>query len=234
MLFKAPDGEDDPPVDVIHKGRLSKKSPKSTPLAVMWQTRWFELQPSHLAYWELSKIEGAVKKGHLALSDMVGVRAHQRDPRRFDLLLKSKRLFELKAESHAERDEWTRVMQDALLRNATASVGDSAAEQSEPRGARIAVDNLSMISMTTRTEEEAEAEQAAEQAIEDDDDGADESVDLSTSMRTLSLRSQNVRSAGPATAGNIAAAPVVVQAAYASRVQRAKLANAAARRHAPP
>ena len=79
-----------------------------------------ELQPSHLAYWEMRKLEGAVKKGYLPLSELVGVRAHQKDARRFDLLLKSRRLFELRADNQQERDEWAHAMQDAFLRRAEA------------------------------------------------------------------------------------------------------------------
>ena len=105
VLFKAPEDEEDTVIQVLIKGRLAKKSPKGIPGAHKWQVRWFELQPDHLAYWELNRIEGAVKKGAVLLSEMVGVRKHQREDKRFDLLLSSGRLFELKADSPAEREE---------------------------------------------------------------------------------------------------------------------------------
>lgn len=52
VLFKPPLDGEDVVVDVLHKGLLSKKSPKGVIGMHKWQTRWFELQPSHLAYWE--------------------------------------------------------------------------------------------------------------------------------------------------------------------------------------
>jgi len=225
VLFKPPDDEDDAVVEVLMKGRLSKKSPKSSILKVIWQSRWFELQPSHLAYWELSKVEGAVKKGHLDLAQLVGVRAHQTDVRRFDLLLESKRLFELRTESAAERDQWTRAMEEALLRCANTE-----------RPAEVRETTESLVG-AMRTEAEAAAEEAAEEAAaaeaaeeqeeEDDDDAKDSSgTELKLGMRTMSL---SAKKAGAALAGNIMAAPVVVKATYMSRVQRAKVANAARR-----
>ena len=76
--FQAPvEADEQGVIEVLKKGHLSKKSPKSLAGIHTWQTRWFELQQSHLSYWELSKIEGAVKKGVLPLSDIIGVRAHQ-------------------------------------------------------------------------------------------------------------------------------------------------------------
>ena len=89
-----------------------------------------------------------------------------------------------------------------------------------------------------RTEAEAAAEEAAEEAAaaeaaeeqeqeEDDDDAKDSSgTELKLGMRTMSL---SAKKAGAALAGNIMAAPVVVKATYMSRVQRAKVANAARR-----
>ena len=76
----------------------ARHATQGLPGAHTWQRRWFELQPTQLVYWELSKIaDGVVKKGYVLLKEVVGIRAHQRDPKRFDLLLVSKRLFELKA-----------------------------------------------------------------------------------------------------------------------------------------
>lgn len=233
VLFKAPEDEEDELIEVLIKGRLAKKSPKGIPGAHKWQLRWFELQPDHLAYWELNRIEGAVKKGAVRLSEMVGVRKHQRDALRFDLLLSSGRLFELKAESGSECDEWAKKLQEALLRFASAAGGKSAALGPG--------EDSSSLADVVRTEEEAAAEaaqeekepaksEATEENEEDDEDVAELQMrSMSIKTRTMSLRSQAVKDAGKAIAGNIEAAPVVVQAQYKSRVQRAKQANAAKR-----
>lgn len=182
---------------------------------------------------ELNRIEGAVKKGAVRLSEMVGVRKHQRDALRFDLLLSSGRLFELKAESASECDEWAKNLQEALLRFATAAGGKPAAPGT--------VEDSSSLADVVRTEEEAAAEAAQEEkepakteaADEEDEDDGDvaelQMRSMSIKTRTMSLRSQTVKDAGKAAAGNIEAAPVIVQAQYKSRVQRAKQANAAKR-----
>jgi len=223
-------------IEVMIKGRLAKKSPKGIPGAHKWQLRWFELQIDHLAYWELNRIEGAVKKGAVRLSEMVGVRKHQRDALRFDLLLSSGRLFELKAESANECDEWATKLQEALLRFATAQYSGKVRGES--------LDENSTLTSVVRTEEEAAAESALEEKqtakAEEEDEDEDEDVGeldmraMSISKRTMSLRSQTVKDAGKASAGNIEAAPVVVKAQYLSRVQRAKKANAAKRAVAAP
>jgi hypothetical protein len=215
VLFKPPDDEDDDAlIEVLMKGRLAKKSPKGLPGVHVWQTRWFELQPSHLAYWELNKMEGAVKKGSLFLGDMVGVRVAQKEPRRFDLLLKSGRMFELRAESNAERDVWCTKLQDALVQVAAKEGGRGEREAS---GVAAPPSSLrSDLESATSFREEPD-----QQVIEEEE--------LTAGMRTMSLQSRSVKKAGTATSGNLVAAPVIVQAQYMSRVQRARLANAARR-----
>ena len=227
VLFKAPEDEEDTVIQVLIKGRLAKKSPKGIPGAHKWQVRWFELQPDHLAYWELNRIEGAVKKGAVLLSEMVGVRKHQREDKRFDLLLSSGRLFELKADSPAEREEWANKLQDALVRFATSGKGSDRPPPSLPGD--------SSFRDAVRTEEEAAAEAALEvEEAQEAAEAAEEDDVAALPMRTMSLRSTGVKQAGAASAGNIEAAPVVVQAQYMSRVQRAKKANASKGRSAAP
>ena len=60
-------------------------------------------------------MDGAVdEKGGLPLTDIVDVRKHAKDGDRLDLLLDSKRLFQLCAPSNAERDEWAIKLQAAM------------------------------------------------------------------------------------------------------------------------
>jgi len=253
------------------KGMLAKKSPKGIPGAHKWQKRHFELQPTLLGYWELNAMEGAVRKGRIELCDMVGVRAHQREAKRFDILLTSKRLFELKAETEKERDEWVNKLNAAIITylsgeagapgaaSSTASASGSGAGKAS-RPATFDFDTTSTsaddLAASLRTEEEAKAEDANS---EDDDEDGDEVEELGTGLskrtttfkemsiksksgggddgdddgdlkpaRTLTFRTQSIR-VGKAQTGNIEAVPVAVTAKYASRVQRAKAANAVKR-----
>ena len=88
-----------------------------------WQTRWFELTPTALTYWEpmeagieaakrkegdLDSLKKPVYRGCIELSEMVGVRVDSKNEMRFELLMKSKRLFQLSAMDAAERQKWTR------------------------------------------------------------------------------------------------------------------------------
>ena len=213
-----------------------------------------------------------VRKGRIELCDMVGVRAHQREAKRFDILLTSKRLFELKAETEKERDEWVNKLNAAIITylsgeagapgaaSSTASASGSGAGKAS-RPATFDFDTTSTsaddLAASLRTEEEAKAEDANS---EDDDEDGDEVEELGTGLskrtttfkemsiksksgggdddddddgdlkpaRTLTFRTQSIR-VGKAQTGNIEAVPVAVTAKYASRVQRAKAANAVKR-----
>ena len=75
-----PAAPDAPPVEVLMKGFLKKKSPKGLPGMHAWQMRWFELTAEHITYWEIS-MEGEVEeKGAIEVVDLAGVRppGHQR------------------------------------------------------------------------------------------------------------------------------------------------------------
>jgi len=213
-------------VQVVMKGQLKKKSPKGLPGVHAWQTRWFELTPTALMYWELSVLESAEKKGRIILSDVIGVRAHQvkKDDHRFDLLLRNKRLFELKSRTLAERDEWVSKLQDALLK-----------AQPECEGGELNTNDLndalpdvpeSELDKDARTSCRHEEEE--EDAVEDDP-ALDEDIAATMSFQTREAAKSMV--APPASveedldsAGHDAQ-PVVVNAQYISRVARAKAAN---------
>ena len=188
----------------------------------------------------------------------------QRDERRFDLLLKSGRLFELKAAGAAERQDWSARFQHALVEAASVTLGMASLSVAASDAERHA------LSVSTRSEDEAALEEAheAEALIEEeeedvDGDGANgeasadvhgeavgeasrvaASGELEISARSASMRAASTQLAspaqarydlGPAQAGHLTAQPVVVQARYLSRVQRAKLANAAkVSRREPP
>ena len=109
---------------VLCSGFLDKRSPKTLMGVSAWQTRWFELTPTALTYWEPMEagIEAAKRKegdldslkpvyrGCIELSEMVGVRVDSKNEMRFELLMKSKRLFQLSAMDAAERQKWARAV----------------------------------------------------------------------------------------------------------------------------
>mmetsp|Transcript_56704 Transcript_56704/g.93766 ORF Transcript_56704/g.93766 Transcript_56704/m.93766 type:complete len:390 (+) Transcript_56704:132-1301(+) len=100
---------------VLLRGLLQKKSPRSVVGIHVWQTRWFELSSHALHYWDVMETSSSCeKKGTVDLSQVVGVRVHRENQCKFDLLLKSGRLFQLAAPA-SKRNQWTGALQQALL-----------------------------------------------------------------------------------------------------------------------
>ena len=123
---------------VLCSGFLDKRSPKTLMGVSAWQTRWFELTPTALTYWEpmeagieaakrkegdLDSLKKPVYRGCIELSEMVGVRVDSKNEMRFELLMKSKRLFQLSAMDSAERQKWADTLRQAQLDVLSASAG---------------------------------------------------------------------------------------------------------------
>ena len=221
------------------RGFMKKKSPKGIKGFHTWQMRWFELTTQKLAYWEVS-MEGAVEeKGGLPLTDLVGVRKHVKDSERLDLMVGSKRLFQLCAPSNAERDEWATKLQAAMV---AASGGGS-----EGSGA------LSTSELSSALDEPSQRQDIDESTVEDQGEGAEDDAGDKGEMleqfadmtRTVSKMPKKehaatllmVKTIDDSKDGDSASKEEVVlevaqeapvqTAVYMSRVQRAKQANAA-------
>ena len=123
---------------MLCSGFLDKRSPKKLMGVSAWQTRWFELTPTALTYWEpmeagieaakrkegdLDSLKKPVYRGCIELSEMVGVRVDSKNEMRFELLMKSKRLFQLSAMDAAERQKWADALRQAQLDVLSASAG---------------------------------------------------------------------------------------------------------------
>jgi len=253
LFFRVPAGG--PDAKVVHvsmKGFMKKKSPKGIKGFHAWQMRWFELTTTKLAYWEVS-MEGAVdEKGGLPLTDLVGVRKHVKDGERLDLLLGSKRLFQLCAPSNAERDEWAIKLQAAMVAAMQAAKGGS-------EGGGEGGEALSTSELGTALDEASQRQDVDESTVEDKgEDAEDEAGDKGEMLeqfadmaRTVSKMPKKEHDAAlnmvktiddrDSKDGDSAAKEEVVlevaqeapvqTAVYMSRVQRAKQANAA-RTHA--
>ena len=221
---------------------------RGLPGAHTWQSRWFELQPTALLYWKLDPLEGAVKKGEVRMSSIVGVRRHSKE-KRLDLLLQSWRLFELKASSPEERNAWVDHLEKALV---AALEGRDAMGTSSSAAAVVADASTSgeageaeLEELSLRTEEEAAAEDEAasagrrsstpSHAFDGEEDEADEQAALlgavghgtpQPACHAL-VRAKHV---GAASGGNLEATAVIVKARYLSRIERAKQANDSRRR----
>tara|TARA_B110001452_G_scaffold140538_1_gene116867 strand:- start:878 stop:1504 length:627 start_codon:yes stop_codon:yes gene_type:complete len=203
---------------------MKKKSPKGLKGFHAWQMRWFELTKVKLAYWEVS-MEGAVdEKGAVLIGDLAGVRKHVKDGERLDLLLKNGRLFQLCAPSNAERDEWAVKLQEAMVRALT------------PDDAGPSMDGVkeSLPDDETVTEEDAAA------APEDEDKGEaiEQFAEFGRTVSKMPKKEHDVNEGvkkveGDAADGapeitlEVAQEAPVQTAVYMSRVQRAKMANAA-------
>ena len=203
---------------------MKKKSPKGLKGFHAWQMRWFELTKVKLAYWEVS-MEGAVdEKGAVLIGDLAGVRKHVKDGERLDLLLKNNRLFQLCAPSNAERDEWAVKLQEAMVRALT------------PDDAGPSMDGVkeSLPDDETVTEEDAAA------APEDEDKGEaiEQFAEFGRTVSKMPKKEHDVNEGvkkveGDAADGapeitlEVAQEAPVQTAVYMSRVQRAKMANAA-------
>ena len=231
---------------------MKKKSPKGIKGFHAWQMRWFELTTQKLAYWEVS-MDGAVdEKGGLPLTDIVDVRKHAKDGDRLDLLLDSKRLFQLCAPSNAERDEWAIKLQAAM----------DAAKQAAKDGSKGGSEGdeaLSISELGGALDEASQRQDVDESAVEDKgEDHEDEAEDKGEMLeqfagltRTVSKMPtkehdapldmvKTIEDRGSKDGDSAAKEEVVLEVAqqapvqtakYLSRVQRAKQANAA-RAHA--
>jgi len=111
------------PTRILHAGFLSKRSPKEVLGQGVWQRRWFELVASHLSYWELNERSDGVsshsflgtQRGTIALVDIAGVRQDRHDARRFDVLMKNKRLFQFYAAKPEQAADFASHINQALL-----------------------------------------------------------------------------------------------------------------------
>lgn len=226
LYFRVPaGGPDHQIIDVYMKGFMKKKSPKGIKGFHAWQMRWFELTKIKLAYWEVS-MEGAVEeKGGLPLKDLVGVRKHVNDGERLDLLLNNKRLFQLCAPSTAERDEWATKLQEAMVE----ALGGEKPSMSE-------------MAQDLPGSKAAAANDADESTVEEGDhDDGDKGEGLESGMdmcRTVSKmpKKEHETDTVKKVEGDggdddlkleVAESAPVQTAVYMSRVQRAKMANAA-------
>ena len=231
---------------------MKKKSPKGIKGFHAWQMRWFELTTLKLAYWEVS-MDGAVdEKGGLPLTDIVDVRKHAKDGDRLDLLLDSKRLFQLCAPSNAERDEWAIKLQAAM------DAAKQAARDGSKGGSEGgALDEVSQLGGAL--DEASQRQDVDESAVEDKgEDHEDEAEDkgemleqfagLTRTVSKMPMKEHDapldmvktIEDRGSKDGDSAAKEEVVLEVAqqapvqtakYLSRVQRAKQANAA-RAHA--
>ena len=226
------------------RGFMKKKSPKGIKGFHAWQMRWFELTTLKLAYWEVS-MDGAVdEKGGLPLTDIVDVRKHAKDGDRLDLLLDSKRLFQLCAPSNAERDEWTIKLQAARDGSKGGSEGDEALSISELGGA------LDEASQRQDVDESAVEDKGEDHEDEAEDKGEmlEQFAGLTRTVSKMPTKEHDapldmvktIEDRGSKDGDSAAKEEVVLEVAqqapvqtakYLSRVQRAKQANAA-RAHA--
>jgi hypothetical protein len=253
LFFRVPAGG--PDAQVVHvsmKGFMKKKSPKGIKGFHAWQMRWFELTTHKLAYWEVS-MEGAVdEKGGLPLTDLVGVRKHVKDGERLDLLLGSKRLFQLCAPSNAERDEWAIKLQAAMVAAMQAAKGGS--EGGSEGGEALSTSELG-VALNEASQQQDVDESTVEDKGEDAEDEAEDKGEMleqfADMARTVSKMPKKEHDAALDMVKTIddrdskdddsaAKEEVVLEVAqeapvqtavYMSRVQRAKQANAA-RTHA--
>ncbi len=230
---------------------MKKKSPKGIKGFHAWQMRWFELTTLKLAYWEVS-MDGAVdEKGGLPLTDIVDVRKHAKDGDRLDLLLDSKRLFQLCAPSNAERDEWAIKLQAAM------DAAKQAARDGSKGGSEGgALDEVSQLggALDEASQRQDVDESAVEDKGEDHEDEAEDKGEMLEQFagltRTVSKMPtkehhahdmvKTIEDRGSKDGDSAAKEEVVLEVAqqapvqtakYLSRVQRAKQANAA-RAHA--
>jgi len=236
LLFRVQGGLEDeaaPKEKVYRKGSLKKVSPKSSALMIIWQTRWFELSEEKLLYWDVSKPDGVEKKGSVPVSQLVGVRMHQNDKYRFDLLLANKRLFQLKAPSEKERELWGQAMQKALVDAAAALSGGGKKPLEDMTQLSDAVDDAAMSIREDSGDLEEKEPEKKEEKEEDEEDEEEEEVEeigQRTKSQFVKIDSKVDKAADPEPVGEIqaaAAAPVIETAVYMSRVERARLANAA-------
>ena len=72
---------------------------------------------------DLDSLKKPVYRGCIELSEMVGVRVDSKNEMRFELLMKSKRLFQLSAMDAAERQKWADTLRQAQLDVLSASAG---------------------------------------------------------------------------------------------------------------
>lgn len=155
---------------VLKCGFLSKLSPKKVVGLSAWQSRWFELTPVALKYWEIvvgAEFSGgpvvatATEKGSIPLLDMAGVKENKgkEASKRLDVLFVSKRLFQLLAPTTEDRDKWMVAIQQAMVTALSAKAeglsleGDDAGA-SAPAAERTSAD----VEASMREEEEEEVE----------------------------------------------------------------------------
>jgi len=228
LLFRVQGGladEDAPKVKVYRKGSLKKISPKSNMAMTIWQTRWFELTDEFLMYWDVSRPDGVDKKGTVPTSQLIGVRMHQAEKTRFDLLMANKRLFQLKAKTEEERQAWGEAMQKALVDAATAQAGGAGGAASGMAKLQVSEqeddkDDAAM-SMRDDTGEEAPDGEEGEEPEEEV-----EEIGRTKSQFVKSVKQDTTDNKDDDAAPEMAAAPVIETATYMSRVARARQANA--------
>lgn len=251
LFFRVPAGG--PDAQVMHvsmKGFMKKKSPKGIKGFHAWQMRWFELTAHKLAYWEVS-MEGVVdEKGGLLLTDLVDVRKHVKDGERLDLLLGSKRLFQLCAPSNAERDEWAIKLQAAMVAAVQAAKGGS--EGGSEGGEALSASEFDAALDEASQRQDVDESTVEDKGEEDEDEDKGEMLEQFADMtRTVSKMPKKEHDAaldmvktvddrGSKDGDSAAKEEIVLEVAqeapvqtavYMSRVQRAKQANAA-RTHA--
>jgi len=227
LFFRVPaGGPDSQIIEVYMKGFMKKKSPKGLKGFHAWQMRWFELTKVKLAYWEVS-MEGAVEeKGCVLLDALAGVRKHVKDGERLDLMLKNGRLFQLCAPSNAERDEWAIKLQEAMVK----------ALQPDD-GAGPSMDGVKeSLPAASDADESTVEEKDADDGSDDKGESIPEFADFGRTVSKMPKKEHDGASIKkvegdasdePEVVLEVAQEPAVQTAVYMSRVQRAKMANAA-------
>merc|ERR1719310_639127 len=176
-------------------------------------------------------MEGAVEeKGCVLIEALAGVRKHVKDGERLDLMLKNGRLFQLCAPSNAERDEWALKLQEAMVKALSPS------EDAGPSmdGVKESLPDDDDADASTVAENEAEADET-----EDKGEPIEQFADFGRTVSKMPKKEHDLNEGVNKVEDDAAAdgkqevvlevaqeAPVQT-AVYMSRVQRAKMANAA-------
>ncbi|KAL1495977.1 hypothetical protein AB1Y20_014617 [Prymnesium parvum] len=231
LLFRVQGGLEDeaaPKLKVYRKGALKKISPKSNLAMTIWQTRWFELTDECLMYWDVSRPDGVEKKGTVPVGQLIGVRMHQTEKTRFDLLLANKRLFQLKAKNEEEREAWGKAMQKALVDAATAQAGGAPAAAQSMQSLQLSDVEQDDAAMSMREDAGEEVGNAQKEEEEEEEEEHAEEITTRSKSQFVNAAKETPGAAGDA-APVMAANPVIETGVYMSRVQRARMANAAKR-----
>ena len=124
---------------IVLKGFLNKRSPKSFVGVHAWQQRWFELTPDRIVYFEtVSQTKDGQataqpqEKGSIALLELKGAREVRTNEKRFDLLRKDERLFQLLAPTKEERVAWMDAIGKAIMGALQGSVAAASLSEAPP------------------------------------------------------------------------------------------------------